>query len=159
MTVLFFKVNREHYAKCIKLVTKKDNYCMIPPIPRGLKFRGTGSRTLVGRGWGRKDGELGFKGYRVSVLRNEKKVWKWKWWWLYNNVNVLTDVTELWEPHKLPTRRAPFKLLLWETWPNSSVASNSPRPDHWEDPVSPWGSVSRKTQGCQKNLPLFPAQT
>ena len=53
---------------------------------RGVRF--INRRQLVARGWrGRRNGELVFNGYRVSV-------WKKFWRWLCNNVTIL-NATEL----------------------------------------------------------------
>ena len=50
------------------------------------------SRMVVARGWGRKDRELKFNGYRISVLQNEKGS-KDDWeWWSHSIVNVLHTI-------------------------------------------------------------------
>ena len=58
-------------------------------MSRTVELTETESRMVVAKGWGvRRNEELLFIGYRVSVLQDEKSTGNGWGWWLHNDVNV-----------------------------------------------------------------------
>ena len=70
--------------------SQKDKYCMFPlyKIPKAVKYIETESRWVIAKGWRKRDGELMFIWYKVTVGKM-KKFWRWLMVMVAHNLNVL----------------------------------------------------------------------
>lgn len=68
----------KHYVKLNKTSTKRTNiqFCLFV-VPTIAKFIDTGSRRVVTRGWGERNGELRFSEHRVSACNDKNILQKW----------------------------------------------------------------------------------